>query len=373
MTQGLLTTALHDWHALHKGRMVEFSGWKMPVQYANGIVAEHHAVRQAIGLFDISHMARIEFKGPAATDYLDQLLTKHVAKLKPGQIRYSLITDSQGGILDDVLVYRLPEETPRYYLVVNAGNAEKIRNHLPLVADRLPDDAEYQWVDDTLQTSMFALQGPKALELMTKLTSSEIEQLKYYRCQHTNLQGVEIFVSRTGYTGEDGFELVLANDQAEKVWNLLLSEGEPLGIQPAGLGARDTLRLEAAMPLYGHELSEEINPFQAGLGFAVDVDKGDFWGAEALKKLKGQPQTITRVGLELEGKRIAREHYPVLAEGQRIGEVTSGTFSPTLQKSIAMAYVGPKYAAAGTQLAVEIRGKAAPAEVVSLPFYQRKK
>lgn len=373
MTQGLLATALHDWHTSHKARMVEFSGWKMPVQYSTGIVAEHHAVRQTVGLFDISHMARLEFQGPSATSFLDQLLTKHVAKLKPGQIRYSLITNDRGGILDDVLVYRLPEETPHYYLVVNAGNAAKIIDHLSVVAHEFSEDAQCEWIDHTLPTSMFALQGPKAVELLTSLTSDDLATLKYYRCQSTTFQNVEVFVSRTGYTGEDGFELVVPNDHAEEIWNTLLTRGEVFGIQPVGLGARDTLRLEAAMPLYGHELSEDINPFQAGLGFAVDLDKGTFWGSEALTAIQKETPQKVRIGLELEGKRIAREHYPVTVDGQSVGEVTSGTLSPTLEKPIAMAYVPPDYAAVGTKLAVEIRGKEAPAKVIPLPFYQRAK
>jgi aminomethyltransferase len=363
MAEALLQTPFHDWHVAHGGRMVDFAGWNMPVQYAS-IVEEHRAVRQAAGLFDVAHMGRLRFTGPDAERFLDHLVTNDVTRLQPGQVRYALVTNEAGGILDDVLVYRFPAF---HLLVVNASNREKILGWIE--QHRGGFDVEVE--DLTFAQAMLALQGPRAPEILAPLTEADISQFKYYTATETRVQGVPAIVSRTGYTGEDGFEVILPSEQAVALWETLMARGEPLGLQAAGLGCRDTLRLEAAMPLYGHELNADLDPFTAGLGFAVKLDAGDFLGKTALIIAKQRTDHPVRVGLELQSRRIAREHAEVFADNERVGEVTSGTFSPTLEKSIAMAYVAPTHAALGTTLSIDIRGKSEPATVVKLPFYKR--
>ncbi len=375
MPGSLLRTPLFDWHSAHGGRMVDFAGWSMPVQYGS-IVAEHQATRQAAGLFDVSHMGRLRLGGDGAAAFLDRLLTRKAIGQGPGKIRYSLVCSASGGILDDVLVYRLQEHGGGLYhlVVVNASNREKIVGHF---RSYLAPDGDVQLVDRTVETAMIAVQGPAALRCVEPLVGADIGGLSYYTGTETTICGQPGIVSRTGYTGEDGCELIVPAAAAVEVWEKVLSHGKDAGAMPAGLGARDTLRLEAAMPLYGHELTERINPIQAGLSFAVNLDGRDFVGRAALVAAKQNKQQQVRVGLELNGRRAAREHYAVLtptrsaSEGVPVGEVTSGTFSPTLQKPIAMAYVPPQHAEIGTELAVDIRGTAEPARVVKLPFYTR--
>jgi aminomethyltransferase len=359
----LLKTPLCDWHAAHGGRMVDFAGWLMPVQYTS-IVEEHLATRKAVGLFDVSHMGRINFSGPGAAEFLDRLVTRNVQSLAPGQVRYALVTNNAGGILDDVLVYRLAE---RFQLVVNASNREKI---LTWIEAQEPDRSRVNIEDRTTATAMIAVQGPRAIEAVKPLSAVDPTTLKYYTAVETTLGGVPGILGRTGYTGEDGWELVVPANAAVDVWTSLLKHATSAGAKPAGLGCRDTLRLEAAMPLYGHELNEQINPYQAGLGFAVNLEGRKFPGCEALAKLRDAAQP-KRVGLELSGKRVPREHYAVLIDGKQIGEVTSGTFSPTFERPIAMAYVSPDLANIGTTVMVDIRGKQEAARLVKLPFYKR--
>ncbi len=348
--------------------MVDFAGWQMPVQFTS-IVDEHQATRTAVGLFDISHMGRLEFTGPDALALLDRVVTRRVAQLPPGGIRYALVTNEQGGILDDVLVYHLAasDGPARVLMVVNASNREKIIHWLqaPL------SDSDTTLTDLTATTAMIAVQGPRAVELAAPLLTANLRSLKYYHGAITQLEGLEVVVSRTGYTGEDGCELWVPADQAVGVWERLLERGQHIGAVPVGLAARDTLRLEAAMPLYGHELSEQINPLQAGLGFAVQLDDHEFTGREALMAAQATAGAPVRVGLALEGRRVPREHYPLSHHGQVVGEVTSGTFSPTLQQPIAMGYVAPHLSDNGTSLDVDIRGRSVPAHVVPLPFYSR--
>jgi aminomethyltransferase len=356
-------TPLYDWHAAHGARMVPFGGWDMPVQYG-GIVAEHRAVRGGAGLFDISHMARVNFTGPDAQALLESVFTNAVGTMKDGQVRYGFLCNESGGILDDVLVYRWPDH---FTMVVNASNREKIlawlRQHAAGKSVRIDDR--------TGDTAMIAVQGPKAVELVANLFADDVSKLKYYYAMPTRYRGQDCVVSRTGYTGEDGFEVMLPNALAVPLWEELVARGAV----PCGLGARDTLRLEAAMPLYGHELNETIDPIQAGLGWAVKLDKGEFVGRGALQyavELIGRQPT--RVGLELDGKRAAREgSQVVLGDGRPIGTVTSGSYAPWLEKSIAMAYVPPDSAQPGTKLLVDIRGTPTPATVVPLPFYKRNK
>ena len=354
-------TPLYDAHLALGARMVDFAGWDMPVQYTS-IAQEHQAVRSAAGIFDISHMGRFSFSGPGTIPLIQRTFTNNAATLKEGQVRYGLVCKETGGILDDVLVYGFAQAPG---MVVNASNREKIFNWIVNHQGELAVTVR----DATLETCMIAVQGPKALELVRGLTPADAAALPYYFATHTTYDSTPCLLSRTGYTGEDGVELIVAASQGPALWKKLQARGAI----PCGLGARDTLRLEAAMPLYGHELNEEIDPLQAGLGWAVKLDKGEFIGREAILKGKENPGRRQRVGLEIEGKRIAREQAAVLADGKQIGVVTSGTFAPTLEKVIAMAYVDPAFAAPGSACEVDIRGKASAATVVRLPFYDRKR
>jgi aminomethyltransferase len=356
-----MRTPLHDWHVRHGARMVDFAGWDMPVQYTS-ITEEHSAVRTAAGLFDVSHMGRLSFGGPDALAFLQQVTTNNLATMKDGQARYNLVCNEQGGVRDDVLVYKWPYG---WAMVVNASNREKIVAWL----EQHQGGRDVQIVDQTLSTGMIAVQGPQALALVRGLTEADPASLAYYHATPTRYRGKGCVLSRTGYTGEDGVELMVPAELTETLWEELVQRGA----RPCGLGARDTLRLEAGMPLYGHELTEEIDPFQAGLAWAVKLDKGDFIGREALLKRQQDATRPRRVGLALEGKRLAREGAGVLKEGRAVGTVTSGTFAPTLNRAIAMAYVEPAPAVVGTALEVDIRGKPAPAQVVPLPFYRRPK
>jgi aminomethyltransferase len=353
-------TPLFSAHRALNARIVPFAGWEMPVQY-RGIIEEHIAVRTSVGIFDVSHMGRLRLKGPDALGLLEWVCTNQIATMSEGQIRYSLLCHERGGVLDDVLVYRWPDS---WGMVVNAANREKILGWL----HRHRGDRNVQIADETFDTGMIAVQGPKSLTLCQPLTETDPHHLKYYFGTTTRCLGIETFLSRTGYTGEDGVELIAAKDRIEAIWQELLGRGAT----PCGLGARDTLRLEAAMPLYGHELSEEIDPFQAGLSWAVKLNKGEFVGRAALSaaQTESKPQ---RVGLELEGKRAAREQSGIYHDGRLVGRVSSGSFSPTLQRPIALGYVEPSLASPGTQLQIDIRGDRLPARVVKLPFYQRSK
>jgi aminomethyltransferase len=336
----------------------------MPVQYAS-ITTEHHAVRRDIGLFDISHMGRLAITGPQAQSFLRRILTNDVDPLLPGQAAYSLVCNTLGGVLDDVLITRFDQNAPcrDYLLVVNASNREKILAWLE--THRPGFDVAIS--DDTLRTGMIALQGPRSAAVLRSVTGFDLLTLKYFTATRMTLNGHPVVVSRTGYTGEDGCELILPSAATLAVWEQLVSAGAT----PCGLGARDTLRLEAAMPLYGHELSEAGDPLSAGLGFAVKLREPAFIGGEALAAIKAQGPKRKRIGMILAGRRIAREHLSVYSRERLIGEVTSGTFSPTLEKSIAMAFVDAEFAAPGTPVEVDIRGSREAATVVKLPFYKR--
>ncbi len=372
-TEKLAQTPLHDWHVQHGGRMVDFAGWSMPVQYSS-IVDEHTATRTAGGLFDISHMGRLGIYGPDAAKFLDAMVTRRIADMKPGQIRYGLVCNADGGILDDVLVYRwdgqlasMPEP-PAFHMVVNASNRSKIVDWL---TDRQIEFAA-RVEDLTPSTAMIAVQGPRTIEKTDPLCDCELTALRYYRGIASRVLGHDAYVSRTGYTGEDGCEIICPQEDALEIWETLLNALGEVGGCAVGLGARDTLRLEAGMPLYGHELSENITPLQAGLDFAVNLTGRDFIGRDAL--LSGTQDTRpVRVGLQMEGRRPARDGCPVMDEEQPVGTVTSGTFSPTFERPLAMAYVKPSAAAIGTPLVVDVRGTHLPATVVPLPFYERGK
>jgi glycine cleavage system T protein (aminomethyltransferase) len=378
VTATLAQTPLFDWHAAHGGKLVDFAGWSMPVHYGS-IVAEHNATRNAIGLFDVSHMGRLRFSGPGAQEFLDSLLTRRVSDISPGQVRYSLITTDIGGILDDVLIYRLgnsvrgggdDDHAGDFLLVVNASNRPKI---IAWIEARLCGRSDVELTDVTEDLAMIAVQGPLAIETVAALFRPDIRALKYYHCREASLHGTSVIVSRTGYTGEDGLEVIMPADQATSFWQTVLERGQSHGAMACGLGSRDTLRLEAAMPLYGHELTELTTPWQAKLDFAVDLEGRTFPGREVLCKMKQAPPQRIRVGLELSGKRVPREHFSILSDGQTVGQVTSGTFSPTLNKPIAMGYIQRDYAAIGTEVQIDVRSNAEAARVVKMPFYHRAK
>lgn len=345
--------------------MVDFAGWEMPVQYSS-IVAEHNATRGAVGLFDVSHMGRILLARPESDELLDRVVTRRVRGMKPGQIRYALVTNDQGGILDDVLVYRVPEANGGSYfqLVVNASNRQKIVQWL---AGRIGDT----FVDVTTSTAMIAVQGPRALAIVRPFSSVDPSTLRYYHGCEAQLAGKPGILSRTGYTGEDGCELIVPAEDAMLLWETLAAAAAPLGGMAAGLGARDTLRLEAGMPLYGHELNEHINPLQAGLGYAVDLDGRQFPGRDALAAAKQAPIAPVRAGWKLASKRVPREGFDIYQGDALVGSVTSGTFSPTLEAPIAMGYVKPEAAKIGQEVTIDIRGKRETARTVALPFYRR--
>jgi len=377
-----LRTPLYDWHVAHGARMVEFAGWAMPVQYTS-IIDEHRSTRSAVGIADISHMGRLRFEGPGADLFLAELLTRRVADMAEGQIRYSLVTNDSGGILDDVLVghYHNDYGLPYYLLVVNAENRAKIVEwidaHLPPQRANRPGH-EVLWTDVTRLWAMLAVQGPRSVELLQPLIDADLATMRYYhggqvRILHPAAQRQGGIISRTGYTGEDGFELSIGASIAPAVWQAIVELGKPLGVVPTGIGARDTLRLEAGMPLYGHELSEQVDPFQAGLGFACHLVGYDFPGRDALLEIQQRPPKWIRVGLELAGRRVARQGCQILARSRHVGTVTSGTFSPSLNKPIAMGYIAPECAAPGTQLQIDIRGRREPARVAKMPFYRRNK
>jgi aminomethyltransferase len=356
-----LRTSLYDWHVSRGARLVEFGGWDMPVQYTS-IIEEHNAVRTAAGLFDVSHMGRLSFAGPGALDLIQHVWSNDAASMQDFQVRYGLVCNERGGVRDDVLVYRWPHG---WTMVVNASNRTKIVAWL----QENKQGREVEVADQTAQTGMIAVQGPRAIELCRGLTDANPGQLGYYRAAATRYKGRDCILSRTGYTGEDGVEIVLPATHAVELCDELVARG----VRPCGLGARDTLRLEAAMPLYGHELTEEIDPLQAGLGWAVKLEKGPFLGREAILRRRQDAARPVRAGLELEGKRIAREGAAVVRDGRPVGQVSSGTFAPTLQKVIAMAYLDPASAVPGTAVTVEVRGREEPAKMVPLPFYRRPK
>jgi aminomethyltransferase len=380
MTTELARTPLHDWHVAHGGRMVDFAGWSMPVQYTS-IAEEHHATRNAVGVFDISHMGRLLIAGDANARFLDTVATRRISDIGSDQVRYSLLCNDEGGILDDVLIYGTSISARPMMMVVNASNRAKVVGELNTQIGRWAGTATSpdRWVvglDNTQDSAMIAVQGPKAVDILTPIVESgrrtppSLRQMKYYHYSHEYFDGI---ISRTGYTGEDGFEFVCHASHAHQIWEQIVRAAEAVGGRVAGLGARDTLRLEAAMPLYGHELSEAINPIQAGLKFAVNLEGREFIGRDALRRFASDATQSVRVGLHMDGRRVPRQGCPVLQGGEIVGEVTSGTFSPTLERPIAMAYIRPTAAAVGTQLAIDIRGTEYPAAIVPLPFYKRER
>jgi aminomethyltransferase len=356
---------LHDRHAALGARLIDFAGWLMPVQYT-GILEEHRAVRERAGLFDLSHMGELFVVGPEAGAALAAALVTNPPSLTDGRAQYSMIVAADGGILDDLIVYRLGSE--RYLVVANASNAQVVSD---LLAERIrPFKAVLD--DRSLATALVAIQGPLSVEILRPLTDVDLDSLRYYAIAEGAVAGVTALLARTGYTGEDGFEIFVDTAHAVDVWDALMAAGSDRGLRPIGLGARDTLRLEAGMPLYGNELDAETNPYEAGLGRVVKLDKpDDFVGRAALERVARDGVARKLVGLVLRGRGIARHGYPIHADDRTTGVVTSGTQSPTLGEAIAMGYVATADAEPGTMIDVEIRGQRVPAEVVALPFYKR--
>ena len=364
----LLKTPLHQWHVDQNGRMVDFAGWSMPVQYSS-IIDEHHQTRQAIGMFDVSHMGRLYFTGDNVDVFLDRLTTRRVAGVECGKIRYSLMTNQSGGILDDVLVYHLPDINgqPFHMMVVNASNRQKI---VDWIGSQI-GDSKIELEDRTTSSAMIAVQGPKANQAVAALSKTDPDSLAYYTGTTTTICGAEAILTRTGYTGEDGCEIICEAQHANEIWQQVHQAAKTVDGGASGLAARDTLRLEAGMPLYGHELSETINPAQTDLKFAIQFKDREFVGRSSILAAKKENTLPVRVGLKLEGRRPARQDCAVMLNDQTIGTVTSGTYAPTLKSSISMAYVDPQHAQVGTEVVVDIRGKSHPARIVELPFYKR--
>lgn len=360
-------TPLDAVHDALGATMTDFAGWRMPLRYGSES-AEHRAVREAGGLFDLTHMGEIAVRGPEAARALDHALVGYASKIGVGRARYTMICDESGGILDDLIVYRLADND--FLVVANAANA-------PLVADELlarAQDFGARVTDLSEDYALLAVQGPRALAVLAPLTALDLDAVKYYAADRTAVAGVDVLLARTGYTGEDGFELFCAPAAAERLWTALTEAGAGHGLVPAGLSCRDTLRLEAGMPLYGHELTTEVTPYEANLGRVVRLDKPeDFVGRDALAAREKEGPRATLVGLRSPGRRVPRAGYAVLdpATGATLGTITSGAPSPTLGAPIAMAYVPLDRAEPGTRLAVDIRGTAEPVDVVALPFYRR--
>jgi aminomethyltransferase len=367
----LKSTPFNARHRHHKAKMVDFGGWDMPVEYS-GLIAEHMAVRTGVGLFDVSHMGEIQFRGPGSLDAVQHISMNDASKLAIGQAHYSALLTPAGTFVDDILVHKLSDND--YLLVVNAGTSDKdfawIHKYMAPFRTHVSNYSPHY--------SQLAIQGPRAVETLAKLTSTDLGAIKNYRFSWGEVNGVpNVLIARTGYTGEDGFEIYFPSDPAigEKMWDAILAAGAEFGIVPCGLGARNTLRLEAGMSLYGHEISEDTTVFEAGLERFCKLDKGvDFVGRDALVAAKEQPLPRKLVGLEVIERGIARDGYRVLdATGNAIGVVTSGSPAPFLKKNIALAYVPPQHSELGTELAVEVRNAPVKAKVVPVPFYKRAK
>ena len=365
LKSGPRRTALHGLHRQMGARMIDFGGWHMPVMY-DGIVAEHKAVRKAVGVFDVSHMGEIEIRGPQSVNLIDSLCSNRAAALRDGQAQYSGLLNSDGGFVDDLLVHRVGVD--HYFLCVNASNQER---DFAWVRDNNPFDAEVRFASEDF--SQIAIQGPRALAVADKLTTLDLGRMRYYWFAQGDFAGVPATVARTGYTGEDGFEVYVPPSESERVWQAILEQGASEGILPCGLGARNTLRLEAAMSLYGHEIDESTTPYEAGLGWIVKLSKPRFCGRDVLARQKAEGVRRKVVGFEMTGRGIARDGYPVLVDGSRQGHVTSASPSPTLGRNIGLCMLPVQYARPGSSIAIDIRGRRVDAETVPSPFYRRER
>ncbi len=357
-------TALYDTHKRCGARLIPFGGWEMPVEYS-GITAEHAAVRNAVGLFDVSHMGEFFVRGEGVRELLQFVTSNDVSLLEDGQAQYSAMAYEEGTVVDDLLVYRVDAET--YMLVVNAANIAKDFQWL-----QAHNEAGARIEDDSDRTTMLATQGPRSQETLAPLTDVDLSQIAYYRFSRAKLAGVDGIVSRTGYTGEDGFEFYFDRQQSEAVWEAILESGKAHGILPVGLGARNTLRLEAKMLLYGNDMDETTTLLEAGLGWIAKLDKSSFVGREALVKQKEAGLQRKLVGFEMLGRDIARDHYAALVGGKEVGHVTSGSPSITLKKNIGLAYLPIAHTGPGTRFQVRVRKRLCDAAVVKTPFYKRR-
>lgn len=358
-------TPLYEKHIKCNGKIIDFGGWSLPVEYT-GIIPEHEAVRTKAGIFDVSHMGEITVHGEDAKNYLQMVLTNDISLLNNNQIAYTTMCYPHGGVVDDLLVYKYTNEN--YLLVVNASNTEK---DFQWLKENLFGNTEIQNVSD--KYAQIALQGPLAQTILQKVTEKNLNDIAfYYFSDNVQIGNIKALVSRTGYTGEDGFELYFDSSNAEKVWDILLEAGKEEGLIPAGLGARDTLRFEASLPLYGHELDENITPFEAGLGFCVKLGKEKFIGKEALTKQKEDGLIRKIVGFEMVDRGIPRSNYEVYAQGRKIGHVTTGSYSPTLKKNIGLALLDSAYTKEGSEIEILIRNKNLKAKIIKKPFYTKK-
>ena len=366
-TENLKKTPLNAAHRALGGKMVDFGGWDMPVQYPAGVIEEHIATRTRAGLFDVSHMGEIWVEGPDAIPFVNRITTNDVTKLVDGQAHYSALPNEDGGVVDDLLVYRFADD--RLLLVVNAGTTDK----------------DWEWINKNKGNEnillrnassdycQIAIQGPKAIEILQKLTETDLAPIGYYHFTEGKVDGVDAIISRTGYTGEDGFEVYAAADRAEQLWNKLLETGKEHGILPCGLAARNTLRLESAMSLYGHELSDEISTLEANLGWITKLQKGDFIGRDQIAALKENGLTRKLIGFEMKEPGIARDGFDIYVGDEKVGVVTSGSPAPFLKKNIGLAFLPPEFANVGQEIRIDVRGKRLAAEVVPTPFYKRER
>jgi len=369
--ENLKRTPLNGVHRDLGGRMVDFGGWDMPVQYPAGVIEEHMRCRTRSGLFDVSHMGEIWAIGPDAIPFVNRLTTNDVENLVDGQAHYSALANDEGGVVDDLLVYRFGPE--KLLLVVNAGTTDK---DWEWISSHKSAGDNVELTNASADYCQIAVQGPDATGILQKLTSTDLSAIKYYHFTEGTVDGVEAIISRTGYTGEDGFEVYAAPQYAEQIWNKLMEtggHGSPEGILPCGLAARNTLRLEAAMSLYGHELDDDISTLEANLGWITKLDKGDFIGRDRIAAQKERGLARKIVGFEMVEPGIARDGFDVYADGQKIGVVTSGSPAPFLKKNIGLAFVPPDFAKVGQEIRIDVRGKQLRAQVVPTPFYKRQK
>lgn len=367
----VLYTPLYDRHVALGARLIPFAGWMMPVQY-EGILHEHRVVRSKAGLFDLGHMGQVEVTGPDALALLQYIASNDVSRIEPGQAQYSLLTNENGGVVDDIIVYR-PNEGPGYFVCVNASNKDKDVAWMQKWADAR-SDLDVAITDISDKTGMIAIQGPDAEKIMTPLVASPIADLDYFAWMPNAINGIPVRLARTGYTGEDGFEIYSDIDDIGAIWDAIYEAGQPHGLEAIGLGARDTLRLEARMPLYGNEMDDVVTPLEAGLGWAVKLDKGDFVGRDALVAQKEAGVPRKTIGFVIEGRSGSpRSHCVLSVDGNEVGYVTSGAFSPTLEKNIGLGLVDADTAGVGKSIDVIIRDRAVPAVQVKTPFYKRER
>jgi aminomethyltransferase len=360
----LKKTPLYDRHAVLGGKIIDFGGWSLPVQYTS-IIEEHNTVREKAGLFDVSHMGEILVSGRDAQGFIQYMVTNDISKMQSGRVMYSPVCYPTGGVVDDILIYKKGDE--EYLLVVNAANTDK--DFEWFISNK---KGQVDIINKSNEYAQLALQGPNAQSILQNVVDIDLNDLKFFRfLENVNICGINALISRTGYTGEDGFELYISPNDAVYVWDMLLEKGEGYGLKPIGLGARDTLRFEAALPLYGQEISEDISPLEGGLGYFVKLKKDSFVGKDALLQQKQEGVLRRLIGFEMVGRGLARSHYKIEIDEVELGFVTSGNFSPTLNKNLGMAIIDEKYAVEGQKICVIVRNKPIEAKIIEIPFYKK--